>query len=62
MNDITKCHGEGNGIICPLRENCWRFICPPGTMQGYFMQMPYDEDSKKCECFFHREELCKSTE
>lgn len=57
MSDTTKCYGKNLDNICPIREKCWRFICPPGTMQGYFINMPYDHNTKECDCFLHREEV-----
>jgi len=56
MTDLTKCYGKDKDSdnICPIRENCWRFICPSGTMQGYFINMPYDSNTKECECFLHK--------
>ncbi len=57
MSDITKCYGhDEEKNICPIRENCWRFMCPSGTIQGYFIQMPYDSNAKKCECYLHKDE------
>ena len=45
MPDITKCRGEG----CPLKEQCWRFVCKPALLrQSRWSGTPYDPVTKTC--------------
>ena len=44
MTDITKCTGEKDGKVCPLRKTCYRFTAPTGTMQSFFREAPLKED------------------
>jgi hypothetical protein len=46
MADITKC----NGTDCPLKDFCYRFLCPADdAQQYYFLVTPWDGD--ECEYF-----------
>lgn len=52
MPDITKC----NGINCPIKENCYRFISKPSKyIQGYFLNDnvgKIENNVFSCEFFF----------
>lgn len=53
MPDITKCTRQD----CPVKDKCYRYTCPPGKRQSYFIPdpgpkgcgyfMPNQTDSKK---------------
>ena len=38
MSDITMCEGIG----CPIREKCYRFLTDAEFMQHYFLKTPYE--------------------
>lgn len=48
MPDISKC----NGIDCPLKNNCYRYIAIASEYQAYFMHPPYDEEKNECKYFW----------
>jgi hypothetical protein len=49
MPDISMCSGEK----CPLKENCYRFLATPNEFrQSYFMNPPYDHQTKECDHFW----------
>lgn len=51
MADITKCMG-GN---CPAKNNCYRFTAKEGMWQSYFMDVPFNEETKSCNNYWHIE-------
>ena len=52
MPDIAKCEGTG----CPLKETCYRFTATPSEFrQSYFLNIPYDEETKNCEYLWTRQ-------
>lgn len=51
MSDITKCEGKD----CPIKENCFRFTVKSNSMwQSYFMEVPYNKETKNCEFYYER--------
>ena len=44
MPDITMCEGTG----CPLRKHCYRFVAKPDDWQTYFVDTPYNKETKSC--------------
>jgi hypothetical protein len=49
MPDISMCSGEK----CPLKENCYRFLATPNEFrQSYFMNPPYNDETKECNHFW----------
>ncbi len=55
MPDITKCTGQG--IDCPLKEDCWRYTAPSDEWQSYFAEMPYDKEKRECKHFWAHNKL-----
>ena len=51
MTDITKCLGEVDGIICPYKDQCYRFTAKADELyQSYFMELPLKND--KCDYYW----------
>ena len=48
MPDITMCEG----INCPLKMKCYRFLAKPDDLQSYFVDTPYDKETKQCEHYW----------
>ena len=48
MPEITMCHGKD----CPLKDLCYRFKAIPSQYQSYFIEIPYSNNSKNCECYW----------
>ena len=48
--DITKCWGEKDKIVCPYKENCYRFTAKSDEYQSYFMELPLKND--KCDHYW----------
>ena len=40
MSDITMCEG----IDCPIREKCYRFMAIPNDFQHYLKKTPFEYD------------------
>ena len=52
MPDIAKCEGTG----CSLKETCYRFTATPSEFrQSYFLNIPYNEETKTCEYEWKRD-------
>lgn len=48
MADITMCVGNG----CPKKDDCYRYTAVKNEYrQAYFVSLPYDFDTDKCELF-----------
>ena len=45
MPDITMC----DGVNCPLKMKCYRFLAKPDGLQSYFVDTPYDQETQQCE-------------
>lgn len=52
-NDITKCSGEKGSFICPLRDNCFRYLSKPNDGIQSWMEAPYENDIGGCESFWN---------
>lgn len=50
MSDITMCEG----IDCPIRSKCYRFMNIPSDYQHYFIKTPFEYDY--CDKFISYEE------
>lgn len=50
MSDINKCEG----IECPIRNKCYRFLVPDDDFQAYFIITPFAYDY--CDKFISYEE------
>lgn len=49
MADIKKCEGIG----CPLKESCYRFLAVSNEFrQSFFDTSPYDKQHKKCTLYW----------
>ena len=54
MADICKCKGEDGKIICPYKENCYRFTAKSDKYgQSYFMQLPLKNN--KCDHYWGKD-------
>ena len=40
MADICKCPGEKDKIVCPYKDQCFRFTAKADEYQSYFMELP----------------------
>jgi hypothetical protein len=62
MADITKCFGEEDEIICPYRDQCFRFTAKADQYQSYFQGMPLKND--KCDHYWgnNGEDIWNKTE
>ena len=50
--DITMCSGQD----CPLKETCYRFAATPSEFrQSYFLNIPYNKETKTCEYLWTRQ-------
>jgi len=47
MTDIAACEGKD----CPIKENCYRFMCPRDEYQWY-ADFKYDHEKKECQNFY----------
>jgi hypothetical protein len=52
MTDITKCSGETETEVCPLRNKCYRFLAGTGYRQSFFVFTPYDFEKEECQQFW----------
>lgn len=53
MADISMCSGIClDGSICPLREQCYRFLAVANDMWQSYIQPCYDEATKECYNFW----------
>lgn len=50
--DISKCRGERDGMICPLRQTCYRFTAPSGDYQSY-IEPPFVVDGDIIRCLLY---------
>lgn len=41
MPDITMCEGVG----CPIKTDCYRYLAVPDSYQSYFMASPYEGET-----------------
>lgn len=49
--DIAMCQGTG----CPLKDKCYRHTAKPNPdWQSYFVNPPYDKNTKKCDRFWEK--------
>lgn len=49
MSDISKCMGTN----CPLKKKCYRFTATPSEyLQSWFMEEPYDTETKTCDFYW----------
>lgn len=55
MPDISKC----KGIMCPIRDTCYRFISIPSMRQAYG-SFTYDYETKSCDHYWARYEEAKA--
>jgi hypothetical protein len=53
MTDICKCKGEIGAIICPYKENCYRFTAKASDYQSYFMELPLKDE--KCDHYWGKD-------
>jgi hypothetical protein len=51
MPDISKC----KGIMCPIRDTCYRFISIPSMRQAYG-SFTYDYETKSCDQYWEDEQ------
>jgi len=54
MTDICKCKGKIGAIICPYKENCYRFTAKADEYQTYFLDLPLKDD--KCDHYWGENE------
>ena len=51
MADITKCPGEKDKIVCPYKDQCYRFTAKADKYgQSYFMELPLKDG--KCDHYW----------
>ena len=63
MADITKCPGLKNEIICPYKDQCFRFTAKADNYgQSYFMELPLKDG--KCDHYWgnNGEDIWNKTE
>ena len=54
MTDICKCKGEDGKIICPYKENCYRFTAKADELyQSYFIGLPLKNG--KCDHYWGKD-------
>ena len=54
MTDITKCLGEKDKIVCPYKENCYRFTAKADELyQSYFVELPLKDN--KCDHYWGKD-------
>lgn len=55
MSDISKCKGETEVGVCPLRDKCYRFLASADPKyQSYFIFIPYDFEKKECSEYWEK--------
>ena len=54
MSDISKCNGVDNGgVICPKRENCYRYTAESDNFWQAWIEAPFTLDPEfKCDIFW----------
>ena len=54
MSDISKCNGVNKeGVICPKRENCYRYTSEGDNFWQSWIEAPFVLDHEfKCELFW----------
>jgi hypothetical protein len=51
MADITKCSGVAHSeSICPLRDQCWRYLAPTHKYSQSWMETPFNIDFDGAHC------------
>lgn len=50
--DISKCCGERDGIICPIRKSCHRFNSQAGEEQ-YYIEPPFVVEGNTVRCLMY---------
>ena len=51
MTDICKCKGEDGKIICPYKDQCYRYTAKADEYaQSYFMELPLKDG--KCDHYW----------
>ena len=50
MADICKCKGEDGKIVCPYKDQCFRYTAKADEYQSYFMELPLKDD--KCDHYW----------
>jgi hypothetical protein len=54
MADICMCPGEKDKIVCPYKENCYRFTAKADKYaQSYFMELPLKDN--KCDHYWGKD-------
>lgn len=54
MADITKCPGQVDEIICPYKENCYRYTAKSDKYgQSYFIDLPLKDG--KCDNYWGKD-------
>lgn len=58
MPDITMCKGVKDGITCPNRGECYRYLAKPDPLyQSYFSEAPFrlkpDGIKPDCDHYWH---------
>ena len=48
MADITMCVGTN----CPLKKACYRHTATQSKYQSFFVEIPYEKETEKCEHFW----------
>lgn len=51
---IVKCTGVKDGVICPLRDQCYRFLKKEEEDQLYLSYAPFESN---CEFFYNEKRL-----
>jgi hypothetical protein len=54
MPDITMCKGQIDEIVCPYKDQCYRFTAKAGDYQSYFMELPLKDN--KCDYYWGKNE------
>lgn len=56
MPDISKC----NGIMCPIRDTCYRFTSIPDMFQAYSV-FNYKYETESCEHYWENKQVKSNT-
>ncbi len=51
MTDISKCIGEKDKIVCPLREKCYRFTSPADQYWQSWIEPELEKVFVEKDCF-----------
>jgi hypothetical protein len=58
MPDITMC----KPIRCQLKDTCYRYKADPNPIwQSYFVNEPYDKETKKCDYYYETKSTTENT-